>query len=307
MWTRTLVVLALAGCYRESTAPIDNATKPVGYALAASSCGAHDDLAVAPADTFPGGRLRSQINGVLSGATGRIWAGAPVPASIPTKIGTLELFILDKADGGRLAFYRDPYNLSSCTLGGAANCAYVVRFYDKRGAMQWELGLNDLMSRADHLEVQDIRLADGVLYFNEACQSYSSGANGKCSSLVAVDPRAGKVLWRTAPLTSNGRFRLRGCYIVAGYGFTAEPDALYLVERSSGTVLQKLFVSSSPEQLDLVGPDRLDVQLYSGVRRKFRLDGMDAGNGAIVALDSDPFGGNGYGGATYGGMGYGGP
>jgi hypothetical protein len=307
MWTRTLAVLALAGCYRESTAPLDNTTKPAGNALATSRCGGSDDLAVAPTDVFPGGRLRSQINGVLSGANGRTWAGPPVPDYIPMKLGTLELFLLDKADGGRLAFYRDPYNLSSCTLGGSANCAYIARFYDKRGAMQWELGLNDLMSRGDHLEVQDIRLADGVVYFNEACQSYSSGANGTCSSLVAVDPRAGKVLWRTAPLTSNGRFRLRGCYIVAGYGFTAEPDSLFLVDRSTGSVLQKLFVSSSPEQLDLVGPDRLDVQLYSGVRRKFRLDGMDAGGGSIVALDADPFGGKGYGGATYGGMGYGGP
>lgn len=307
MWTRTLVVLALAGCYRDSTAPIDNTTKIGGTALATSSCGGHDDLAAAPGDVFPGGRLRSQINGVLSGATGRTWAGASVPDYIPTTIGTLELFLLDKADGGRLAFYRDPYNLSSCTLSGSTNCAYVARFYDKRGAMRWELPLNEVMSRGDHLEVQDIRLADGVVYFNEACQSYSSGANGKCSSLVAVDPITHKVLWRTAPLTSNGRFRLRGCYIVAGYGFTAEPDALFLVERASGNVVQKLFVSSSPEQLQLVGPDRLDVQLSSGVRRAFRLDGMDGMGGTIVALDADPYGGAGYGGATYGGMGYGGP
>ncbi len=302
MWTRTLAVLALAGCYRDSTAPIDNTTMIAGTA---SRCGSHDDLAAAPGDAFPGGRLRSQINGVLSGADGRTWAGAPVPDYIPPKIGTLELFLLDQADGGRLAFYRDPYNLSSCTLSGATNCAYVARFYDKRGAMKWELALNEVMSRGDHLEVQDIRLADGVVYFNEACQSYSSGANGTCSSLVAVDPITHRVLWRTAPLTSNGRFRLRGCYIVAGYGFTSEPDAVFLVERSTGSVLQKLPVSSSPEELTLVGPDRLDVRLYSGLRHKFRLDGMEGTGGRMVALDA--YGGVGYGGATYGGMGYGGP
>ena len=170
--------------------------------------------------------------------------------------------------------------------------------------MQWELALNEVMSRPDQLEVQDIRLADGVLYFNEACQSYSSGANGKCSALVAVDPRARKVMWRTPPLTSNGRFRIRGCYIIAGYGFTAEPDWLHLVDRGSGAVMQKLFVSSSPEQLTLVGPDRLDVQLYSGITRRFRLDGMDAANGTITAIDPDPYGGAGYGGAAYGGATY---
>ncbi len=294
---------ALVGCYRDTAKPIDSTTRP-GNALAMTGCGSHDDLKAAPIDVMPEGRLRTQSSGVLSGATGRTWEGAPVPDGIPSKQGTLELFLLDKADGGHLAFYREPYNLHSCTLSGATNCAYQVRFYDRRGALQWELALNDVMSRPDQLEVQDLRLADGVLYFNEACQSYSSGANGKCSSLVAVDPRARKVLWRTPPLTSNGRFRIRGCYIIAGYGFTAEPDWLHLVDRGSGTVMQKLFVSSSPEQLTLVGPDRVDVQLYSGITRRFRLDGMDAANGTITAIDPDPYGGAGYGGAAYGGATY---
>ena len=295
---------ALVGCYRDPAKPLDNTTANGSTALAMTGCGGHDDLKAAPIDVMPEGRLRTQTSGVLSGASGRSWAGAPVPDYIPARLGTLELFLLDKADGGRLAFYREPYNLGSCKLGGSINCAYRVRFYDRRGAMQWDLALNDMMSRGDHLEVQDIRLADGVVYFNEACDSYSSGANGQCSSLVAVDPRARKVLWRTPPLTSNGRFRLRGCYIVAGYGFTAEPDWLFLVQRGTGAVLQKLFVSSSPEQLTLVGPDRLDVQLYSGITRRFQLDGMDTGAGAIVALDSDPYGGNSYGGAAYGGATY---
>lgn len=308
MTPRSFVLLgaALSSCYRETGKPLDNTVSP-GNALAMTGCGDHDDLAAAPLDTMPEGRLRTQQSGGLSGPSGRTWEGAPVPDSIPRKLDTLELFLLDKADGGRLAFYREPYDLHSCTLGGVRNCAYQVRFYDRRGAMQWELSLNALMSRPDHLEVQDVRLADGVLYFNEACQSYSSGANGACSALVAVDPRAHKVLWRTPPLTSNGRFRIRGCYIVAGYGFTSEPDWLFLVERGSGAVRQKLFVSSSPEQLTLTGPDQLTVQLYSGVARRFRLDGMETGNGTITALDPDPYGGSSYGGAAYGGATYASP
>jgi hypothetical protein len=312
MRIRTLVLFGavIAGCYRDQVKPIDNTTPPPsneGGALAIQACGRHDDLGAEPIDVNPDGRLRSQTSGVLSGANGRTWAGEPVPDHIPQRLDTLELFVLDKADGGHLAFYREPYNLKSCTLGGTGNCAYQARFYDAKGVLRWKLALDQLMSRADNLEVQDIRLADGVLYFNEACQSYSSGANGQCSSLVAVDPRAKRVLWRTPPLTSNGRFRLRGCYIIAGYGFTAEPDWLFLVERGSGAVLQKLFVSSSPERLTLTGPDRLDVQLHSGVTRRFQLEGMEASNGRIVALDRDPYGGTTYGGATYGGAAYGGP
>ncbi|MBA3461961.1 MAG: hypothetical protein H0T46_18515 [Deltaproteobacteria bacterium] len=312
MRERTLILIAalFAGCYRDPVKPIDNTTPPPsngGGALAIRDCGKHDDLGAPPIDVNPDGRLRSQSTGVLSGASGRSWAGDAIPDHVPRKLDTLELFVLDKADGGLLAFYREPYNLKSCTLGGTGNCAYQARFYDRNGDLRWKLALDKLMSRSDNLEVQDIRLADGVLYFNEACQSYSSGANGQCSSLVAVDPRARKVLWRTPPLTSNGRFRLRGCYIIAGYGFTAEPDWLFLVERTSGAVLQKLFVSSSPGKLTLNGPDRLDVELYSGITRRFQLDGMEASNGRIVALDRDPYGGATYGGAAYGGAAYGGP
>ena len=139
-----------------------------------------------------------------------------MPAYIPRSLRTLELIVLDPADGGWLSLYREPYNRPTCALSTSRNCAYVARFYDRRGTLAWSLDLNDLMSRTDHLEVQDIRLRGGVLYFNEACQSYARDAQGQCSSLVAVDPREHRVMWRTAPLTSNGRFRVRGCYIVAG-------------------------------------------------------------------------------------------
>src|SRR5262245_58581806 len=125
--------------------------------------------------------------------------------------------------------------------------------------------------------------------------------------LVAVDPRTGRVLWRTRPLVSNGRFRIRGRYVVAGYGFTSEPDYVYLVERTTGKVVQQVPVSSAPEQMTLIGRDRLDVELYSGVRRRYRLDDFDGARGAIVALDPDEaFGGASYGGASYGGASYGG-
>src|SRR5262249_10182596 len=152
------------------------------------------------------------------------WAGPAVPPYVDRAIGTLELFLLDEADGGYLAFYREPYNVGACTLGNATNCAYEARFYDAGGRVAWSLRLDELMSRPAPLETQAIRLAGGILYFKEACQSYAREAEGECSALVAVDPRHHRVLWRTRSLVSNGRFRITGCNIVAGYGFTAEPD-----------------------------------------------------------------------------------
>jgi hypothetical protein len=298
--------LVLSACwYRDQPAQA-----PSGVAAAQVACSPLDDTRTPPLDP-QSGRLRSHVTGQLSadprGMSGRSWNGNPVPDFVPRTLGTLELFLLDAADGGYLALYREPYNLRSCQLSGSGNCAYEARHYDPRGQLRWKVGLNDILSRPDHLEIQDIRLAGGVLYFNEACQSYAEEADGRCSSLVAVDPAARRVLWRTPPLVSNNRFVIRGCYVVAGYGFTAETDHVFLVSRATGAVLQDVPLASAPERMTLVGRDQLDVEIYSGVVGRFRLDGFDGSAGKLQLLDQDPaFGGAAYAGAGYGGASYGG-
>lgn len=299
-----LVVLVVSGCYRDTAKPLENTTRPAARdALVQQRCGGLDDLAQPPLDIQPERRLRMHAAGVLSGSGGRTWEGEPPPDYVPAALGTLELWVLDRADGGHLALYREPYDLHSCTLGGAENCAYLVRWWDGSGKLRWSIDLRAMLSRSDHLEVQDLRLVDGVLYFNEACQSYAAEAQGQCSSLVAIDPKKSRVLWRTPPLVSNGRFRVRGCYLIAGYGFTAERDHVFLVDRATGALVQKVPVSSSPEQMTLSAPDQLDIELYSGIARRFRLERMEAPNGRLVPLDVDP----GFGGAAYGGSAYGTP
>jgi hypothetical protein len=302
-----LPALALSACWTRDT-PVQG---PGNRApLEALSCSPLDDTRSPPLDPQPG-RLRSHVTGPLSAdprrMSGRTWNGDELPVFVPRMAGTLELFLLDTADSGYLAFYREPYNLQSCQLSGSGNCAYEARHYDTRGQLKWRLSLNALLSRADHLEIQDLRLAGGVLYFNEACQSYAQEAGGQCSSLVAVDPVARKVLWRTPPLVSNGRFVVRGCYLVAGYGFTAEADHVSLVSRTGGQVLQQIPLASAPEKMTLVGRDQLDVEIYSGAVGRFRLIDFDGASGRLQLLDEDPsFGGAAYGGAAYGGASYGG-
>ncbi len=304
-----LLVVAVAGCYRESS-PRESVTNTTDPALLAvdSSCRGGDDLDHPVHDVFPEGRLRTHSTGVLSGAGARQWQGLKLPESIPLTVdGTLELFLADHTATGFFIFYREPYNVGSCTLGSKKNCGYAAAHYTTDGTHEWSLPLTNLLSRPDGIEIQDIRYSRGVLYFNEACQSYSSEAGGQCSSLVAVDPVANKVLWRTPSLVSNGRFAVRGCYIIAGYGFTSEPDNVFLVDKSTGNIAQKIAVSSAPQGYKL-GKERLDVRLYAGVTRRYKLDGIETRSGRLVDLDPpEPmYGGAGYGGHSYGGHGYGG-
>ena len=61
---------------------------------------------------------------------------------------------------------------------------------------------------------------------------------------------------------ANARtFVVTGDLIVAGYGFTREADFLYLLDRSTGRVVDRLPVPSAPELIKLRG-DLLHVRTY---------------------------------------------
>ena len=190
--------------------------------------------------------------------------GPQVPGFVSLMEETMELFLLDRVGDEFMAFYREPYGAGDCAAGGVANCRYFVRLYDIRGAELWRVELGDLLSRKTQLEVQDVRYGDGTLYFNEACQSYSSGAKGKCSALIAYDPVAGTKRWSTRNLVSNGEFLIHGDYIVSGYGFTGERDYVFVVRRSDGKVMHKASVKTAPETFTVADDGLLEVQLYSG-------------------------------------------
>lgn len=221
------------------------------------------------------GRLRTHVEGSLTVQQGRVWVGPQVPGWLPLVEGTAELFLLEQDGDVFVGVYRDPYDASSCTLSGALNCDTFVKAFDRCGEPLWSHRLNDFMSRTTHLELQDLRVVDGSLYFNEACQSYAKEAKGKCSALVAVDPVAGEVSWRTSNLVSNNRFIVHGDYIIAGYGFTAEPDHLNVIRRRDGKVVQRVKVPSAHQDLRIVANDELEVVLYPGVRRRYALRGWD--------------------------------
>lgn len=243
------------------------------------------DLVVhAPPDVAkdPGfrGRLRAHTEGALSRGESRVWVGPSVPGFIPLSLDTTELFLLERDGDVDVALYRDPYGASSCTLGSPNNCRFVVRgFRDCQPIYTLELG--EYLSRKDRLEVQDLRVVDGIAYFNEACQSYSKEAGGKCSALLAVDTRTGKLLWRTKPRVSNNRFLVLDRYIISGYGFTAEPDAIFVIRRADGVVMHRAKLRTAHEDLVLEGADRLTVGLYDGTAQ-FELRGFDGDTPTLV-------------------------
>ncbi|KYF84770.1 hypothetical protein BE11_05910 [Sorangium cellulosum] len=103
---------------------------------------------------------------------------------------------------------------------------------------------------------------DGVLYVSSGHRTYAASSKGKNAFLSAIDLASGQLLWQSAPLVCNAEnFVLHGDHLLCGYGFTAEPDFLYVLERATGKVVSKLPIKSGPEYLVEKG-GKLFVRTY---------------------------------------------
>lgn len=111
-------------------------------------------------------------------------------------------------------------------------------------------------------EITWARQIGRVLYVEHTHLTYASATRGRNAYITAIDLDARKILWRSRALVANARtFVVTGDLLVSGYGFTAEDDFLYVLDRRTGKVLDRLPVPSAPEVIKL-RRDRLHVRTY---------------------------------------------
>ena len=92
--------------------------------------------------------------------------------------------------------------------------------------------------------------ASGVLYVENAHATYAASSYGRNGYITAIDLKTKRALWRSPALVANARtFLVTGRYLITGYGFTDEPDYLYLLDRKTGGVVDRLHLPSAPEQI----------------------------------------------------------
>lgn len=102
----------------------------------------------------------------------------------------------------------------------------------------------------------------GVLYVENAHLTYARSSYGQNAYITAVDLKTRKALWRSPALVANARtFLVTPHYLIVGYGFTDEPDYLYLLDRATGRVLDRLLLPSAPEKITWQGK-LLHVRTY---------------------------------------------
>ena len=101
---------------------------------------------------------------------------------------------------------------------------------------------------------------DGVVYVCNGGGSYAKEVGGK-KGFVSAFAQDGTLIWRSAPLVCSANFVLRGRHLITGYGFTAEPDSLFVLDRETGKTVGRHPLASAPDVLMLTG-DTLKVRTY---------------------------------------------
>lgn len=122
---------------------------------------------------------------------------------------------------------------------------------------------------------------DNVLYVSTGHRTYAASSFGKNAFVTALDLTTGELLWQSDPLVSNARnFLILGDYIVSGYGFTAEPDFLFVLSRATGKTVKKIPVKSGPDYIFERG-GKLFVRTYD-TDYVFALDANGASTSAPI-------------------------
>jgi hypothetical protein len=168
----------------------------------------------------------------------------PLPPEIPVALAGAHI---------ATAIRSTPFSIAIYPVGSFELHGVVVR--DATGKL---LGALDLSAYA-HVpgdtghSRQDVRWAqvqDGVLFVSTFHMGYASDSGGLTAFLTALDVATGELLWRSEPLVSNSsNFLLRDGWIITGYGFTAEPDFLFVLDGKTGEVAQRMKVKSGPEMI----------------------------------------------------------
>jgi hypothetical protein len=111
-------------------------------------------------------------------------------------------------------------------------------------------------------EINYARQIGNILYVSHGHNTYARSSLGMNAYVSAIDLSTKKAIWHSSPLVSNAStFEVFENYLITGYGFSAEPDYLYVLRIDSGAVDGRIPVNSGPSYI-LRKDTRLYVRTY---------------------------------------------
>src|SRR5215813_6629969 len=114
---------------------------------------------------------------------------------------------------------------------------------------------------------------EDTLYVSHGHNTYARSSKGMTGYVTAINLKDNRVLWTSPALISNAKnFEVVDDYLITGYGFTEEPDFLYVLSRKSGDVIQKIKLKSGPDYIIRKNDDiyvrTYDTDYVFRIRRK---------------------------------------
>jgi len=110
--------------------------------------------------------------------------------------------------------------------------------------------------------VHDVKIVDDILYVSIFHYTYAESAPSN-AYITAISLEDYSVIWKSQPLVCNSlNFEIVDDIIFCGYGFTAEDDYLYQLDRLSGCVLEQYVLKSKPDYI-IYKDGKLYVRTYN--------------------------------------------
>ena len=146
----------------------------------------------------------------------------------------------------------------------------VIVCITKGGEVIAELEFTEYMYAPDLVEedrdyvderVRDAKIRNGVLYVSVSHLTYAESAPSN-AYIMAISLEDYSIIWKSEPLVCNSyNFEIADDIIFTGYGFTAEPDYLFQIDRLTGTVLEQYKINSRADYI-ICKDDKLYVRTY---------------------------------------------
>ncbi|MBN2620293.1 hypothetical protein JXB22_04305 [candidate division WOR-3 bacterium] len=115
----------------------------------------------------------------------------------------------------------------------------------------------------DILEMCWFEAIDDLVYFNATYNGYADIRDNKTGYLYCLDTTNGGIKWATKNLISSYcGFTAYKDHLLTGYGFTAEPDFLYIVDRFNGDVTQTIPIKTAHEHI-IIKNEKCYVRTYN--------------------------------------------
>lgn len=166
-----------------------------------------------------------------------------LPDGLPEEVDGLKFLSAIQSGDAQLGLYGENYSGATVVVGPG----YAFDFSEYR------LAPRNLREDLGYVEqrVQWAEQRGHILYVSHGHSTYAKSSHGMNAYLSAIDTRSGKALWHSAPLVANSEnfLFLDDDHILTGYGFTAEPDFLYVLRAKDGVAVAKVPLKSGPSYL----------------------------------------------------------